>query len=163
MLTSGKGGTTMQIGDLAAQSGVPAKTIRYYETVGLLPPPARAANNYRQYRATDVARLRFIASARGLGIGLTEIAAILAARDQGIPPCDQLLGTLDTQLAALDQRIADLLILREDLHRIRTLGVELPRDDVAGLACVCALVTTYRTSGAASVHHEESILDERLR
>ena len=163
MLTSGKKGTTMQIGDLAAESGVPAKTIRYYESVGLLPLPARAANNYRQYRASDIARLRFIASARGLGIGLTEIATILAARDQGVPPCDQLLGTLDTQLAALDQRIADLLALREDLHRIRTLGAELPRDDLAGVACVCALVTTYRADRLTSVHREEDTVDEHLR
>ncbi len=69
----------MQIGELAAQSGVPAKTIRYYESVGLLPPPARAANNYREYQAMDVERLRFIASARSLSFALGEIADILAA------------------------------------------------------------------------------------
>src|SRR5687768_9277640 len=76
-----KEGSAMQIGDLTARSSVPAKSIRYYESVGLLPSPARATNNYRQYRATDVERLRFIASARSLGFAPGEIAAILAARD----------------------------------------------------------------------------------
>lgn len=152
----------MHIGDLAAQSGVAAKTIRYYESVGLLPPPTRAANNYRQYRAADVERLRFIASARGLGFTLTEVADILAARDQGIAPCDRVLGTLDRQLATLDQRIADLLMLREDLRRIRAQGAELPRDDVAGVACVYTLVTTYRANGVAASLHREGTQDERL-
>jgi len=152
----------MQIRELAAQSGVAAKTIRYYESVGLLPSPARAANNYRQYRATDVERLRFIASARSLGFALTEIADILAARDQGIAPCDRVLETLDAQLATIDQHITDLLKLREDLHRLRTQGAQLPRDDVTGVACVCALVTTYRANGAASSHREEDTLDEHL-
>ena len=152
----------MQIGDLATQSGVTAKTIRYYESVGLLPPPQRAANNYRHYQASDVERLRFIASARSLGFALREIVEILAARDQGIAPCNRVLGTLDSQLATLDQRIADLLTLREDLYRIRTLGAELSRDDVAGVACVCALVKTYRANGAAASHRVEDTPDEYL-
>jgi DNA-binding transcriptional MerR regulator len=78
----------MQIGDLAAQSGVSAKTICYYDSVGLLPPPARADNHYRQYRSTDVERLRLIASARSLGLAISAIAEILATREQGIAPCD---------------------------------------------------------------------------
>jgi DNA-binding transcriptional MerR regulator len=150
----------MHIRDLAAQSGVPAKTIRYYESIGLLPLPARATNNYRRYRAADVERLRFIASARSLGFTLTEIADILAARDEGIAPCDRVLGTLERQLATLDQRIADLLILREDLRRIRSVGAELPRDDVAGVACVCTLVTTYRANGTTVSPQREDAQDE---
>ena len=51
----------MQIRDLVRASGVPAKTIRYYESIGLLPQAQRAANNYRRYQPTDVERLRFIA------------------------------------------------------------------------------------------------------
>ncbi len=54
----------MVIHKLAKQTGVPAKTIRYYESIGLLPRPKRAANNYRQYTPADGERLRFIASAR---------------------------------------------------------------------------------------------------
>lgn len=62
----------MQISELARQSGVPAKTIRYYESVGLLSAPARADNNYRSYEAAVLERLRFIASARSLGFALSD-------------------------------------------------------------------------------------------
>jgi DNA-binding transcriptional MerR regulator len=137
----------MQIGDLAAQSGVPAKTIRYYEAIGLLPPPARAANN-RQYGPADIRRLQLISSARSLSFTLDAVTEILALRDQGIAPCNRVLERLDAQLAALEQRITNLLALREDLRLIRTLGSQLPRDDVAGMACVCALVQAYQTGGS---------------
>ena len=54
----------MVIHELAKHTGVPAKTIRYYECIGLLSRPKRAANNYRQYAPAEAERLRFIASAR---------------------------------------------------------------------------------------------------
>ncbi|MBI3734719.1 MAG: MerR family DNA-binding transcriptional regulator, partial [Chloroflexi bacterium] len=60
----------MVIHELTQQTGVPAKTIRYYESIGLLPRPHRAENNYRQYTPADGERLRFIASARSLGFSL---------------------------------------------------------------------------------------------
>ena len=66
----------MFIHELAAQTGVPTKTIRYYESIGLLPPARRAVNNYRQYTVADVERLRFIASARSLGFSPDDIASI---------------------------------------------------------------------------------------
>ncbi len=77
----------MLIHDLAKQTGVPAKTIRYYESIGLLPRPKRAANNYREYAPAEAERLRFIAGARSLGFSLADVAEILAARDDGIAPC----------------------------------------------------------------------------
>jgi DNA-binding transcriptional MerR regulator len=145
----------MQIRDLVRASGVPAKTIRYYESLGLLPPPERATNNYRRYHPADVERLRFIASARSLGVSLSDIAQILAARDQGIAPCDRVLGVLAERLSQLDRHIADLLALRADLHQLQAAGAELPRDDVAGERCVCSLVKAYGQSGAAVMEREE--------
>ena len=70
----------MIIHELGRQTGVPAKTIRYYESIGLLPRPSRAANNYRQYTPADVERLQFIASARSLGLSLDDVSEFLAAR-----------------------------------------------------------------------------------
>jgi DNA-binding transcriptional MerR regulator len=137
----------MQIRDIVRASGVPAKTIRYYESIGLLPPAARAANNYRRYQAADVERLRFIASARSLGFSLSDIAEVLTARDQGTAPCSRVLGVLDERLSQLDRHIADLLALREDLRRIRAEGALLRRDDVAGEECVCYLVRAYGQRG----------------
>ena len=152
----------MQIGDLVAQSGVPAKTIRYYESIGLLPPPARAANNYRRYQPTDVERLHFIASSRSLGIRLGDIAEILAARDQGIAPCDRVLGVLAERLSQLDRHIADLLILRTDLGQIQATGAQLPRNDVAGERCVCSLVKAYSYTRPVLREREEEPDGERL-
>jgi len=145
----------MQIREVAQHTGVPAKTIRYYEQIGILPPAARTENNYRRYSSDVIERLRFIASARSLGFSLADVAEILTAREQGIAPCDRVLELLDTQLQQLDQRIADLLALRDDLRTIRTEGAQRPRDDVAGMACVCYLVTHYRADGAVTITHAE--------
>jgi DNA-binding transcriptional MerR regulator len=130
----------MQIRDVVQHTGVPAKTIRYYEQIGLLPPPARTANNYRRYEPAVIDRLRFIVSARSLGLALADIAEILIARDQGVPPCDRVLELLATQLRQLDRRIADLVVLRADLRAIHAEGVQRPRDDITGATCVCALI-----------------------
>ena len=133
----------MLIHELAQQTGVPTKTIRYYEGVGLLPPPARQANNYRQYTEADVERLRFIASARSLGLSLDDIAKILAIRDAGIAPCDHVLARLQARLADIDRLIADMLALRGTLRELYETGATLPRDDVAFEHCVCSLIKTY--------------------
>lgn len=147
----------MQISELARQSGVAAKTIRYYESVGLLPAPARADNNYRHYDPAILDRLRFIASARSLGFSLAEIRDLLAARDMDEAPCERVLKALDTQLIALDRRIADLFALREDLCHLRTEGERRPRDQGVSGQCVCYLVTAYRDSRTIAIEHQETV------
>ncbi len=105
----------MQIKDLSKCTGIPAKTIRFYESVGLLPAPARARNNYRQYSASAVERLRYIAAARALGFRLEEVAEFLNALDMDQLPCQRVLDSLDTRLVDLDRQIADLLALLEKI------------------------------------------------
>ncbi len=72
-----KGARPMQIGEAAAQSGVSAKMIRYYEEIGLVPRSARQPQGYREYDDRDVHRLRFVARARDLGFSIKEIAELL--------------------------------------------------------------------------------------
>ncbi len=144
----------MQIKELAQQVGVSAKTIRYYESVGLMPPPKRSENNYRQYDDADAERLRFITSARSLGLAIKDIAEIMAARDDGIAPCNRVLDVLAQQLADIDRRIADLLELRDTLREIQAKGITLPKDDVQGDHCVCYLVKTYRHTDAVVIEQE---------
>ncbi len=67
----------MNIGEAAAQSGVPAKTIRYYEEIGLIQPARRADNGYRAYRAPDVHMLRFVQRARSLGFSVRDCRQLL--------------------------------------------------------------------------------------
>lgn len=66
------------IGEASALSGVSAKMIRHYESIGLIPPPARSFANYRLYRDADVHRLRFIRRARDLGFPMKQIETLLA-------------------------------------------------------------------------------------
>jgi MerR family copper efflux transcriptional regulator len=70
--------SAMTIGRLAKKAGVNIDTIRYYERNGLIPEPARRASGYREYGATDVARLRFILRAKELGFTLAEIGELLS-------------------------------------------------------------------------------------
>ena len=145
----------MFIHDLAHQTGLPATTIRFYETKGLLPRPQRATNNYRQYSPGDIERLRFIASARRLGLSLDDIAEILSARDQGIAPCQRVLDVIGQRLAEIDRRVADLLALRQTLQQLHAEGAALPLDDVNGDHCVCYLLKTYRDSGQVIIQRRE--------
>lgn len=149
----------MFIHELSQQSGISATTIRYYESIGLMPKPERLANNYRQYESADVERLRLIAGARGLDIPLDDIADILRARDNGIAPCQRVLDALDQRLIEIDRRIADLLALRETLDQLKSEGAALPLDDVRGEHCVCYLLKTYRESGRVIVQKEKTSND----
>ena len=149
----------MLINELAKQTGVPAKTIRYYESIKLLPRPKRAANNYREYAPVEAERLRFIASARSLGFSLDDVAEILAARDDGIAPCQRVLDAVDRRLTEIDRRIADLLTLRGSLQQLQSEGAILPRDDVQGEHCVCYLLKAYRDTGHVTIQRGEFFND----
>ena len=68
----------MRIQEASRQSGMPAKTIRFYEDIGLVQPAARAANGYRQFDEKDVRTLKFIQRARGLGFTVEDIQKLLS-------------------------------------------------------------------------------------
>lgn len=130
----------MLIRELAHRTGLSAKTIRYYESVGLLPDPQRGANSYRQYGDAAIERLRFIASARSLGFSLADIGEFLTARDAGTLPCKRVLDSFDQRILDIDRHIADLLALRETLTRVRSEGATLPPEKTCDEQCICYLV-----------------------
>lgn len=118
----------MRIGELAEEIGVSPKTIRYYESIGLLPEPARSPVGYRVYGRDDVDRLAFIRRARQLDLRLDEIGEILALREGGERPCGYVLEIAHARLDELDRRIAEMRRAREELHALLERADDLPDD-----------------------------------
>lgn len=102
------GTKNMHIGELAEASGVPSKTIRFYEEAGVLPSPERADNGYRLYDREDIRRLRFVRNARSLDFSLDDLREILALRDQGEAPCRYVIQLLDKKSTEIEERIQQL-------------------------------------------------------
>jgi MerR family copper efflux transcriptional regulator len=105
----------LNIGKAAAASGVSAKMIRYYESIGLIPPARRTGSDYRDYGDDDVHVLRFIRRARDLGFSVDAIGELLALwRDKGRASGDvkriaqQHIDELESRIVAL-QEMADTL------------------------------------------------------
>ena len=119
----------MRIGELADAAGVTTKTIRFYESVGLLPDPPRSASGYRRYETSDAERLRFIKTAQRLGLSLDEIREIVAFRDRGEQPCGYVADLLDRQVQGLDRRIEEMRELRDELRQLRARAAQGPAPD----------------------------------
>lgn len=131
----------MQIKEFAQKTGLPAKTIRYYEEIGLLPQPRRLANGYRVYGESDISRARLVAGARSLDFSLDDIQEILAMRDQREAPCRIVLDLLLERADEIGHRIADLQRMETELRELHRLGQTFPTNDVEGKNCVCHLVS----------------------
>jgi DNA-binding transcriptional MerR regulator len=125
-----KGGESMAqaltIGQLAKATGVAAKTIRYYEQVGVLPPSKRTPAGYRQYDQRGVERLLLVRRARALGLSLQHLKALAAALNGGPRPAlrPRLLALVRGQLSSVQHQITELKRLRRQLeqvvHRLQT-------------------------------------------
>ena len=109
----------MRIGDLANRSGLTVKTLRFYETVGVLPKAARLPSGYRDYDDNALVRLSFVKAAQAAGLSLSEISQVIAISDDDGPPCEHVTGLLDVHAADLDRRIAELTALRADITRLQ--------------------------------------------
>lgn len=108
----------MQIGDLSRQAGVHIETIRYYERIGVLPKPARQSNGRRTYSPADAERLGFIRHARDLGFDLPSVRVLLALQEQPEASCEDASRIAQGQLEEVENRIARLLSLRDELARM---------------------------------------------
>jgi Cu(I)-responsive transcriptional regulator len=107
----------MNIGDAAQASGLPAKTIRYYEDVGLVKPDRRD-NGYRDYDAAEVHKLRFLARARSLGFTLDDCRALLTLwEDQGRASSD-VKHLAEEHLADIERKIHELRSLKDTLEHL---------------------------------------------
>jgi DNA-binding transcriptional MerR regulator len=92
--------------------------VRYYEKIGLLPPPARTAGNYRDYRSDHLARLSFVRRARALGFTLEAVRDLLALSDDETQSCDAVDAIARLLLGEIERKIGDLSSLRGELERV---------------------------------------------
>lgn len=102
----------MKIGELATAGGVTTKTIRYYESIGLLDEPRRTPSGYREYDTGAVERLRFIRDSQVSGLTLAEIASVLELKSAGERSCAHTTELLQRHLAEIDAQIERLRAAR---------------------------------------------------
>lgn len=110
--------STFPIGRLATAADMPTATIRYYEKIGLLATPARTDSNYRVYDRDDLARLTFIRRAREIGFTIDQVRSLLAFSDQRDGDCCTVTALTEEHLAAVEQKIADLAVLKNHLTNL---------------------------------------------
>ena len=108
----------MNIGAAARASGVPAKTIRYYEEIGLIEAAARSGGNYRVYAERDVETLRFIQRARSLGFSVGEVAELLALWRDRSRSSRQVKALASRHLQDIDGKITALKSMRDTLNEL---------------------------------------------
>lgn len=137
------------IGELSRRAGVKVPTIRYYERIGLLPPPPRTEGQQRRYGREAVARLAFIRHARELGFDVTAIRTLLALQDNPNQPCAEADSIAKAHLAEIEKRLSALAALREELQR-------MVAECASGRVAECRVIETLADSS-----HEHGRLAER--
>src|SRR4051812_45447860 len=107
----------MKIGRVAAEAGVTVDTVRFYERIGVLPPPARTESGYRDYPPDTVERIRLTRELQATGFTLTDAVDALAAHDASGATCQSQQWRLDAVLNRVDAKIAELNPLRRRIIR----------------------------------------------
>ncbi len=106
------------IGTVAKQSGVPIQTIRYYADLGLLKTIGRTDGGYRLFGEEVLVRLHFIKRAQRLGLSLADIKELLDIYDRGELPCDRVKEKLVERIRTIEQQIAQLQLLKQELQTL---------------------------------------------
>jgi len=109
----------MNISDVARQTGLPAKTIRYYEDIALI-KPERTGNGYRDFSAQDLHKLQFLGRARVLGFTIEDCRALLGLYEDKTRASAQVKSIAQEHLATIDDKIAQLISMRDTLAHLVT-------------------------------------------
>lgn len=134
------------IGDVAKASGVKVPTIRYYEEIGLLPPPPRTEGGRRSYGAPDISRLSFIRHARELGFEVEAIRTLLVLQESPDQSCAAADAIARERLVEVDRRIASLTALKAELQR-------MVEGCSHGHICDCRVIEILADHGKCEHHH----------
>src|ERR1700727_14825 len=109
---------SFSIGDLAQRTGTKVETIRYYESIGLLPAVARSGGHYRRYSKPHLERLSFIRRGRDLGFSLEEVRELLRLSDDRSQSCAEVDRIARLHLTEIERKVADLGALRRELKQL---------------------------------------------
>jgi len=107
----------MNIGETAQASGLPAKTIRYYEDIGLV-TPMRAANGYRSFRESDVHKLSFLGRARSLGFSIEDCRTLMALYEDRARASADVKSIARKHLVEIEQKLAELQNMHDTLSHL---------------------------------------------
>ena len=107
----------INIGDAVSESGIPAKTIRYYETIGLI-SPARDATGYRRFNHNDIHKLTFLGHARGLGFTIEDCRTLLSLYEDESRTSADVKQVALNHLAEIEQNIGDLRTMHSTLTEL---------------------------------------------
>lgn len=108
----------LTVSKLADEAGTSSDTVRYYERIGLLPEPDRSPSGYRLYEEDAIERVRFIKRTQRLGLRLEEIGQLLEIQERGLCPCGHTRALLQRRAAELDEEMAAITQLREDIQHM---------------------------------------------
>lgn len=108
----------LTIGELARRTDTKVVTIRYYESIGILPRVSRSRGNYRVYRQTHLERLTFVRRARALGFTLEQIRDLLGMAEEKGRDCCAVDEIARSHLAEVERKVADLSRLAGELKRV---------------------------------------------
>ena len=117
--------TRFKIGELAGRLGLSVTALRYYESIGVLPPPERTKSGYRLYTETEARLLRFVLQAKRAGLTLEEIRRIIRSGKDGAERED-VLESLQRRIASIDAEVAELQQFRQALAATVRLPPEVP-------------------------------------
>lgn len=129
--------TMMTIGTLARRAGVNSRTVRFYERIGLLTPPARTTAGYRIYTGAEEERLRFIRRAQAAGLSLTDIAGILAIRANGAAPCRVVRALAEAKAEDIAQKIRVLEQARLNLLHLAEIARDIEPACAQATSAIC--------------------------
>lgn len=144
-----QGERTLSIGDLSGETGCKVETIRFYESIGLLPAPHRTAGNQRRYQQPHVERLRFILHAREFSLPIEDIRELILLTEEPKGSCEKAHEIAKRQLLGLERKIERLNVLAAELRQLAERGEDSSVAD-------CRVLATLSTCSTHSHAGEES-------
>ena len=147
----------MNISDTATQTGLSSKTIRYYESISLVPAPGRRANGYREYEDKDIKRLKFLRQARHFGFSIDECRLLLDLYQNPLRKSAEVHELVEKKLLDVDRRINELQTMRDLLGE---LVAACPNDQEPDCAIIDSMAGTQNATNinpdSSPVRHSES-------